>query len=74
MSTGCGGGCLPGVSPQQQLQEIRNEAKTYAIKNEKPVAIYKEGYDWRFCEYEIAIIYNYPITEVLSKHNRSSSS
>jgi coenzyme F420-reducing hydrogenase gamma subunit len=62
--------CHIGVMGQQMaLNDIVLQAKKYAVENEKTMAIYKEGYDYRFIEYSIAAENGYQIVQVVSKHN-----
>lgn len=63
-------GCLTSNRGQQEaLSLIRSEAKKYAISNEKTVAIYKEGFEYRYCEAEYAIANGYHISEMVSQYN-----
>lgn len=47
---GCEGCFISARGQQEQLEQIRTQAKKYAIENEKTVAIYKEGFQYRFIE------------------------
>ncbi len=52
-----------------QLQQIQKEAKSYALENKISVAIYREGFEYRYTSAESAIAFGYAIVEVVSGHN-----
>jgi hypothetical protein len=66
--SGCGGNCLPVKAKSVQLEEVKQEAKQYAIQHQKTVAIYKEGNDYFFAEAEFAHQSGYAIVQYIS-HN-----
>ena len=63
------------TSPSGQaiaLTNIRAAAKKYAIENEKTMAVYKEGYEYRYCEYSVAVANGYAILE-MRRHDRPAA-
>lgn len=59
--------CFTTVKGQQQeLAQVRVKAKQYAVENEKMVAIYREGYEFRFMVAEKAIETGLHIIEYVS--------
>lgn len=69
MDSGCEGCAISPRGQHEALSNIRTIAKKYAIENEKTVAIYKEGFEYRYCDAEVAINSAYAVIEMLSKHN-----
>jgi hypothetical protein len=65
---GCDGCLVSNKGQQQNLQQVLDDGKKYAIENEKTVAIYKEGLDYKYCDAATAYANNYPIIKILSKH------
>lgn len=63
---GCASCFTSPAGQNHALQNIRAEAKKYATTHEKAVAIYKEGFDFKFCEAEVAIAGGIPYFEILS--------
>lgn len=53
----------------EQLEIIKSEARKYADKEKKAVAIYREGYEYRYCVASVALANGWLIVEILSKHN-----
>lgn len=68
MSDGCEGCSISGRGQNEALTITRARAKKFAIDNEKTVAIYKEGFEFYYCEYDVARQNGYQIIEVVSKH------
>ena len=68
MSGGCDGCLISGKGQNESLDVLRSQAKKYAVENEKTVAIYKEGFEFRFIEAEKASELGYPVVEIISKH------
>lgn len=63
-------GCFTSPRGQQEAFEtIKAKAKTYALEQKKAVAIYREGYEFRYCDAELAITERYNIAEVVSGYN-----
>ena len=66
---GCDG-CLGTPKGCQELLEItRSKAKTYAVEEKKTVAIFREGFEFLFCEYSVAVENGYPIIQLVSQHS-----
>lgn len=63
---GCGN-CLQ--SPEgiaRQYGSNKTQAADYVRNNRVSVAIYREGFEFRFVELRVAVAQQYPIVEVLS--------
>lgn len=52
----------------EKLNNIRSEAKQYAIDNGKMVAIFKIGINWCFAEYTTELGQQYPDAELVSQY------
>lgn len=63
---GCEGCFISARGQQEQLEQVRNAAKQYAIANEKTMAIYKEGFEYRFIEIDKA--YGLIVIEIVSQY------
>lgn len=50
----------------RQLESVKKQAAKYVQKEKTSVAIYREGFEFRFCELRNAIAGSYPIAEVIS--------
>jgi hypothetical protein len=68
MSYGCEGCLISNQGQHELLSKVRTNAKKYAIENEKTVAIYKEGFEFFYIDEEKARELNYPVIEIVSKH------
>jgi hypothetical protein len=66
--SGCEGCFQSAKGMQEQLSITRSKAKQYAKEEQKTVAIYREGFDFRYCDEEVARREGYDIVEILSKH------
>jgi len=68
MSEGCEWCSISPKGQDQQLTNILKEAKDYAQKENIPVAIVKEGYEYRYYSANFAIANGYNIVQVLSAY------
>lgn len=73
MSEGCEGCSISPRGQDSQLEQARKKAKDYVKEKQVAVAIYKEGFEWRFCEAGAAINGGYPIREIISEHNTNAA-
>jgi hypothetical protein len=65
-------GCGEGVRGELlQLDNIIKQAQAYAKEKKIPVAIYKEGGEYKFCEAFTAYQNHYPVTRVVSEYNNA---
>jgi hypothetical protein len=61
--------CITGPRGQaEELARVRQLAKQYAQAQEKTVAIYREGLEFRYCEHDQAIANRMLVVEVVSQH------
>ena len=65
---GCEGCLISNKGPQEALQSIISEAQQYGKENKKTMVIYQEGHELRYIDAETAFRDNYPIVQVVSKH------
>ena len=52
----------------EALEKAKTNAKKYAEENNKSVAIWQEGYEWKYGDASIAIADGKPIRGVLSQY------
>lgn len=64
--SGCEGCLVSNRGQQEQYQTTKQEAIKYAKQQNQTVALYKEGYDYRYCIAEVAGSAGYQILEYLS--------
>lgn len=70
---GCDG-CLTSKKGQdEQLITTRAKALQYVEEKKQAVAIYREGYEFRYCLADVAIEQGYLVTEILSQHQSASA-
>jgi len=68
MSDGCEWCSISPKGQDQQLSNVLKQAKDYAKQENIPVAIYKEGNEYKFISASFAIANGYPILQVLSAY------
>jgi hypothetical protein len=66
MSDGCEGCYISNKGQNELLEATRTKAKQYAVEQKKTVAIYREGYEFRYCDAEIST--GLAIIELVSQH------
>ena len=59
---------LSQAMDRQKFDAVRKEAKTYAQSVSQDMAIYKEGFDYKYIRADIAISENYLIRDIVSFH------
>lgn len=64
----CDGCNITVAADRQRFEQTRKEAKQYAIQVSKDMAIYKEGYEYRYIQADIAISDGYLIVDTVSYH------
>lgn len=62
----CEGCHISGAGQNQALQNVIQQAKTYAKQNDKTVAVYKEGFEYFFKEAGAAIAEGIPVVQFIS--------
>lgn len=62
--------CTPGLPDDVQLKAAKEKANEQSKQNNEPVAIYKEGAEYKFCNAFEAYAAGYPVCEVVSPYNR----
>jgi hypothetical protein len=68
MSESCPG-CLTSTKGMQiEFEKVKTKAQAYVKENQISVAIYQEGFEFRFIHADIATAGSYRIREILSKH------
>lgn len=67
--SGCEGCYIGPKGMNQQLEQIRQEAKAYALKNNFTVAIYKEGFEYYYGKAEDIIAGGLTVLEFVSGNN-----
>lgn len=68
MSSGCEGCFQSAKGMQEQFEIVKAKAKEYGQQENKTVAIYREGFEFRYIVAEVAIANGYLIVEILSQH------
>jgi hypothetical protein len=67
--SGCEG-CFQSIRGQQEeLNIISAKAREYAQEIQEPVAVYKEGYEYKYTRASFAIEQHYLIVQVVSFHS-----
>lgn len=69
MGYGCESCYTSARGQDEQLLAVKAKAEQYAKEKQTTVAIYREGYDIKYCIAKLAISERYNIIEVVSKHN-----
>ena len=68
MSEGCEGCRISAKGQNAQLNNIIKQARDYAQKENIPVAIVKEGYEYKYYSANFAIANGYNMVQVLSAY------
>jgi hypothetical protein len=61
--------CFPANPDDIQFKQAEQAAIEQSKKNSEPVAIYKEGTEYRFCNAFSAYANGYPVCKVVSPYN-----
>lgn len=67
--SGCEGCYIGAKGQSQRLEQIRKEAKAYAVENNISVGIYKEAFEYFYGDAAALIAAGKPVMEVISGHN-----
>lgn len=63
-------GCYSSPEGQDTaLDTATKQAREYAKENKTAVAIYKEGFEYKYIEAGLAFAGNYPICNIVSQYN-----
>lgn len=68
MSDSCPGCFQSAKGQQQEYEKVKTQALRAATKKHTAQAIYKEGFEWFYCDATDAIARGYPIREFISQH------
>jgi hypothetical protein len=68
MSESCPGCLASGKGQDEALSIATEQAKSYAKEIKKPVAVCKEGFEYRHYEFDFALSQGYQIKQVVSFH------
>ncbi len=53
---------------EQDYEHVKQNAKEYAVTNQKDMALYNENGEWLFVDVQTAISDGIPFREIVSKH------
>jgi hypothetical protein len=67
--SGCEGCLTTNKGQNEELQKAKQEAKQYAINNDVSMAVYKEGYEYKYIRADEAIAGGFLIVAFVSKYN-----
>lgn len=65
--------CTPGLPDDVQLNAAIEKANEQSKQNNEPVAIYKEGGEYKLANAFKAYAAGYPVCEVVSPYNRTTT-
>jgi hypothetical protein len=65
--------CMPSMPEDQQLKAAIEKANEQSIQNKEPVAIYKEGGEFKLCNAFTAYANHYAVCKVVSPYNRTAA-
>jgi hypothetical protein len=65
--------CFPSTPDDIQYEQAKNKAIEQSEKNKEPVAIYKEGGEYKLLNAFQAYAAGYPVCEVVSTYHRNTA-